>query len=74
MLLRVLNVNRKLKKKVKLTDYYGLLGLQELNVMATDEQIRKAYRAMSMLCHPDKATPEEREKAEARFKGMLVHQ
>jgi hypothetical protein len=51
-------------------DYYGLLNLAEKNLDATDEEIKASYRKLSLLCHPDKAAPERREEAEARFKSM----
>jgi len=63
-------IKKKVKKNVKLHDYYGLLGLQAENVFATVDQIKENYRAVSLLFHPDKSDPAERDHAEARFKAM----
>lgn len=56
--------------RASLYDYYALLNLSEKNIEATEAEIRASYRKLSLLCHPDKATPEDREDAEARFKSM----
>ena len=57
---------------VDFKDYYGLLGLAELELNANQDDIKKAYRRVAILCHPDKAKPEDRDDAEARFKGTSV--
>ena len=59
-------------KDIDLGDYYSLLGLEERLYDATEEEIRKAYRVLSLVCHPDKAKPSRREVAEERFKAMQV--
>jgi len=38
-------------------DYYSILGLQK---NATDQDIRKAYKKMSMKYHPDRGGDEEK--------------
>jgi len=48
--------------QVDFDSYYDLLGLEALNVNATDEQIRRAYRSIVVHLHPDKA----RQAAEAK--------
>ena len=40
-------------------DYYKTLGVTR---SASDSEIKKAYRKLSMLTHPDKARQEEGEK------------
>ena len=35
-------------------DHYAMLGLGALNVNASDEQVRRAYRALVLKYHPDK--------------------
>ena len=59
-------------KDIDLGDYYSLLGLEDRLYDATEEEIRKAYRVLSLVCHPDKAKPARREIAEDRFKAMQV--
>ena len=36
------------------TDYYDILGLEEKKAVASDGEIKKAYRKLSLLTHPDK--------------------
>lgn len=36
------------------TDYYDILGLEEKKVVCSDGEIKKAYRKLSLLTHPDK--------------------
>jgi len=55
---------------VDLEDYYSLLGLQDLKFAATDKDVKHNWKIGAMVCHPDKATPEDRKKAEARYKAM----
>ena len=59
-------------KDIDLGDYYTLLGLEDRSYDATEDEIRKAYRVLSLVCHPDKAKPSRREIAEERFKAMQV--
>ncbi|KAJ1812117.1 DnaJ sub B member 6 [Coemansia sp. RSA 2598] len=48
------------------TKYYELLGL---STAATSEEIKKAYRKLSLRWHPDK-NPGNREEAEEKFKQL----
>jgi DnaJ family protein C protein 2 len=57
-------------KIIDLNDYYALLDLSKTNVDSTEEEIRKAYRTLSLVCHPDKASNANRKYAEDRFKAM----
>jgi len=41
-------------------NYYNILGLHELGMGASDDQIKKAYRKLALIHHPDKATEENR--------------
>ena len=48
-------------------DYYKTLGVTR---SASDSEIKKAYRKLSMLTHPDKARQEDREKAKVKFQEI----
>ncbi|KAI9676752.1 MAG: hypothetical protein M1829_002847 [Trizodia sp. TS-e1964] len=41
-------------KKCKATEYYDILGLEDVRATVTDMDIKKAYRKLSLLTHPDK--------------------
>jgi DnaJ family protein B protein 12 len=41
-------------KKCKATDFYDILGLEEVRTTCSDGDIKKAYRKLSLLTHPDK--------------------
>lgn len=41
-------------RKCKNTDFYDILGLEEKKAVASDGEIKKAYRKLSLLTHPDK--------------------
>ena len=41
-------------KKCKATDFYDILGLEEVRTSCSDGEIKKAYRKLSLLTHPDK--------------------
>lgn len=41
-------------KKCKGTDFYDILGLEEVRTTCSDGDIKKAYRKLSLLTHPDK--------------------
>lgn len=48
-------------------DKYALL---QIAPTASTQEINKAFRSASLLCHPDKLAPEERETGEAKFKQL----
>jgi len=41
-------------RKCGATDYYDILGLEEKKAVCSDSEIKKAYRKLSLLTHPDK--------------------
>lgn len=41
-------------RKCKVTAFYDILGLEEVKDTCTDGDIKKAYRKLSLLTHPDK--------------------
>ena len=49
------------------TCYYMRLGLEDRN--ASPEAIRKAFRRIALINHPDKVPPEQREEAKQRFQA-----
>jgi len=53
-------------------EYYALLGLRDKGSRCTQEDIKKAYRKISLLFHPDKAVNQgvPVKEAEARFKAI----
>jgi DnaJ homolog subfamily C member 2 len=51
-------------------DLYGLLNLSHLDVRATDDDIKKHYRQVSRIAHPDKAAADDREDADERYKAI----
>ncbi|KAJ3439735.1 DNAj [Anaeramoeba flamelloides] len=58
-------------KKLYEKDHYKVLGLEKEKWMATDEQIRKAYRKCVLKWHPDKANnKEDKLKAITKFKEV----
>lgn len=52
-------------------DYYAILGVTR---MATEEDIRKAFRQRAKECHPDRFPPDSiaHQKAADRFKELMV--
>eukprot|EP01083_Nonionella_stella_P142478 440924_1 len=67
---------KKKKKQITVTvdwdcpldDYYALLGIKAYEMSISQDNIKRAYRKVSLLMHPDKAPPQHRNKAEARYK------
>ncbi|KAF5833235.1 hypothetical protein DUNSADRAFT_10516 [Dunaliella salina] len=64
---------KKTKGKKEGQDLYLLLGLQNERFMATDNQIKNAYRRACLEHHPDKKltqseSPEEKQRVEDHFK------
>jgi len=53
---------------------YLLLGFKsnDEGILADIERIKQKYKIVSLVCHPDKSTPEDRDKAEERFKSLLL--
>jgi len=41
-------------KKCKATDFYDILGLEAVRTTCSESEIKKAYRKLSLLTHPDK--------------------
>ena len=48
-------------------DYYKILGVTR---SASESEIKKAYRKLSMLTHPDRAPEQERETAKVKFQEI----
>jgi DnaJ homolog subfamily C member 7 len=65
------NIDREIRKaelelkKAQRKDYYKILGVEKT---ADDNQIKKAYRKLAIIHHPDKNPGDEN--AEARFKDL----
>ena len=49
------------------TDYYKILGVKRT---ASEREIKKAFRKLSLKWHPDKNEPEMKEEAETKFKAI----
>eukprot|EP01121_Diplochlamys_sp_Union-15-3_P015568 TRINITY_DN5170_c0_g2_i5.p1 TRINITY_DN5170_c0_g2~~TRINITY_DN5170_c0_g2_i5.p1 ORF type:complete len:489 (-),score=142.65 TRINITY_DN5170_c0_g2_i5:40-1470(-) len=60
------------KKKIfqAFEDYYGILGLQNKRWMATQDDIKKAYRKMVLEHHPDKNAQRGEVEGDAMFKSI----
>ena len=41
-------------KRCSPTAFYEILGLEEVKTTCSDSEIKKAYRKLSLLTHPDK--------------------
>eukprot|EP00026_Physarum_polycephalum_P006166 Phypoly_transcript_06207.p1 GENE.Phypoly_transcript_06207~~Phypoly_transcript_06207.p1 ORF type:complete len:510 (+),score=88.71 Phypoly_transcript_06207:91-1530(+) len=55
---------QRLQKMAKRKDYYKIL---ELTKTASDAEIRKAYRRLAKIWHPDKMDADKKEEAEQRY-------
>jgi len=68
------SVDDKLKAAAKKLIEDGIDPYAELEVpkSATDEEIRKAYKAKALLCHPDKAPAGEKDVAKAKFQKLAL--
>lgn len=55
---------------VDLEDYYALLALEEKRFTATEKEVQDRWKVAGMCCHPDKALPADRSKAELRYKAL----
>jgi len=61
---------RKRQKMAQRKDYYKVLDIPKT---ASDKEIKKAYRKLAMIYHPDKAasgTPEQKEEASEKMKEI----
>lgn len=56
-------------RRCKTTAFYDILGLEEVRTTCTDGEIKKAYRKLSLLTHPDKNGYEGADEA---FKSMFL--
>ena len=57
------------------TAFYDILALQEVRATATDSDIKKAYRKLSLLTHPDKNGYEGADEAfKSKFCVILLDQ
>ena len=54
-------------KKAARPDLYALFGVKSI---ASEKEIRAAYKQKALSCHPDRVAPEHREKAEVEFKNL----
>lgn len=73
------NMEKKRKKKLqdKLTDgeeetHYQVLGLGEKGMDSTDDDIKKAYRKMALIHHPDKKKNDGEEKPSGETDPMWL--
>ena len=55
-------------RRCKATAFYDILGLEEVKSSCSDGEIKKAYRKLSLLTHPDKNGYEGADEA---FKSMF---
>ncbi len=54
------------------TEYYAVLNLPR---DASDEDVRRAYRSLAQVCHPDKHTdPDQKKRAEEAFNRLQVRE
>jgi len=55
------------QKKANRKDYYKILGVEKT---ATDRDIKKAFRKLALIWHPDKHEESQKEAAEKKFKEV----
>jgi len=55
-----------------LDDFYGLLNLGSNNFDVDIELVKKNFKLINLVCHPDKADPAHRKQAEIRFKAIQL--
>jgi DnaJ family protein B protein 12 len=61
-------------KRCSATAYYEILGLEEVKATCTEGEIKKAYRKLSLLTHPDKNGYEGADEAFKRvYNPIIVH-
>jgi len=60
----------KLEPECSLSDFYALLGLSHRESQATQSEIRRSYRKISLIFHPDCATETTKKKVEERYKSI----
>jgi len=53
----------KLTQSIEEETHYQILGLEELGMGATEDDVKKAYRKMALKHHPDKKQQKEGEAA-----------
>lgn len=59
---------------VLMQDHYAILGLEDYKIIATEEQIKQAYRKLALDFHPDKKQKkdeEEKDPEEAKKKAEI---
>lgn len=62
-----LNRAKKLEKQAKAKDYYKILGVAR---DASAKEIRKAYRDLVLVWHPDKVPAEQKDEATVKFRDI----
>ena len=58
---------QRLEKQAKAKDYYKILGVGR---DATTKEVRKAYRQLAMVWHPDKVPVEQKDEATVKFRDI----
>jgi len=55
-----------------LENFYGLLGLGNTTVYSTKQHIKRNFKLVSMIFHPDKCVGQDSKTVEARFKAISM--